>query len=677
VDLCKDKKGKAVGKKALDKAKAFGRDAKKPNEAQLVSDLSKAESKYEKGFTRAEFTGAGDDRGCETTADACTLEAAVDDFVRDLLCEGGLGQQTVTIPSGAQAAETPGTLGVDNSTYAKLVTMFGGTSYDLNNATYTRYFCGDGSEVPGAILVLVPGFEGGASSFRILAESTIARARVRGLGLEVWAFDRRGHQIEDRAGLDIAEGAEDPLIALDWLYGGELGLTLHGSLSRRAEFHNTSTDTAFMANWTSLVFSRDIDAVIEQARTTAVNQNVFLGGHSAGTGFTARYAATDFNLTGIGSPDPGYAKVRGLVLLEGGGGSTANDGALTAAQLDRIEDRADGGLFYAVRDNAPRCVDGTACTVATEAADCAGKGKEKCIAPVMAYSVLAGLLNPRILASAEVVSIQGITDPDGGEAILGVDQGGVGNNAIAVVPDLATLAVLGDTTVTGGLGSFLDDDGFVSSFATFVRTSVGAPGPEVGGLETWLELGEACPMPSAVLPDNGPAPTALPAAVWGQEVEVARLDRMLPVFYEGETNFTDWYYPSAGLGTTAGINLDSTQLSVGRSRRDIENLTQAGNIDVPVICFGGSNGLTPVPASFLGFAQSLGTCTAPSCDGSTPRVVDALIPNPAFPTFGNAAGGYEVHISEGYAHVDIVAAEDGLHNRVIGPLVDFLMRNVQ
>ena len=114
-------------------------------------------------------------------------------------------------------------------------------------------------------------------------------------------------------------------------------------------------------NWTASSVT-DIDAVIEAARTTAVNQNVFLGGHSAGTGFTARYASTDFDLTGVGPAEPGYAKLRGLVLLEGGGGSTAG-APLTDDRRDRIEDKADGGLFYAVREDEPRCVDGTTCAV--------------------------------------------------------------------------------------------------------------------------------------------------------------------------------------------------------------------------------------------------------------------------------------------------------------------------
>ena len=117
-------------------------------------------------------------------------------------------------------------------------------------------------------------------------------------------------------------------------------------------------------------------------------------------------------------------------------------------------------------------------------------------------------------------------------------------------------------------------------------------------------------------------------------------------------------------------------LSVGRGRRDIENLTQAANIDIPVIGFGGSNGLAPVPGRYTPFAQSIGVCTAPSCNG-TPRVVDASTPNPAFPTFGDVAGGFEVYISEGFAHVDVLTAEDDANNNVLAPLSAFIARNVQ
>ena len=147
------------------------------------------------------------------------------------------------------------------------------------------------------------------------------------------------------------------------------------------------------------------------------------------------------------------------------------------------------------------------------------------------------------------------------------------------------------------------------------------------------------------------------------------------------TNFSEWYYSSSGLGVTQGLGLDTTELSapppLGRGRSDIDNRTQARNIDIPVIAFGGSNGLTEAPAIWLGFADTIAPCATASCDSQTPRVLDRSNPSAAFPTFGAVAGGFEVYISEGYAHVDIVTADDDESNNVIGPLLQFIDRNLQ
>ena len=201
--LCQEKKAKATGKKAFDQLKAYGKDAKKPNGAKLAADISKSESKFQKAFSKAEAKGECADgdaararQRSRTSSERFSVAVAV-------------SQETVTIPSGAEPAETPGSPGVDDSAYPKLVTMFGGTDFSLNNATYTRHFCGDGTEQPDAILILIPGFEGGAANFKILAENAVPRALGDGMNLEVWALDRRGHQIEDRAGLVIAEAQSD------------------------------------------------------------------------------------------------------------------------------------------------------------------------------------------------------------------------------------------------------------------------------------------------------------------------------------------------------------------------------------------------------------------------------------------------------------------------------------
>ncbi|MEZ5503408.1 MAG: hypothetical protein R3E50_12445 [Halioglobus sp.] len=603
--------------------------------------------------------------------------------------QSNFSQVTVDLPSTATPAHTPGTAGVivDNE---KLLRQFGSAQVNLNHARYTRYFLSDqeGAQ-PDGIIVLVPGFEGGASTFYLLAENLLRRAAAQdGLVLEVWAVDRRSNQLEDTVGLDIAEEQNDPMIGLDFLFGDALGLdlspALQGGPNRRAVFYNSNADTAFMAQWTTLVHSQDIDAVVEAARGVARNANVFLGGHSAGTGFTARYAATDFNLRG-GNPEPGYQKLRGLVLLEGGGASQLSSPP-DEATLDLIEARFDGGLYGAVRDQAPRCIDGeTACTVATAAADCGAFANTSCVEPQSAYSEIQGLLSPQLLAVSEVNALDAVKTGDSTQSILQQDQNGIpGNNAVARVPQLNILtSLIGNTPATSAalLGKFLDDDGLAAAVASFLATSVGFDGPVVNGVATWLSKGED--IPAAAFVDNGPAPESLDRIrVWGVEKESSDLEGgMLPLFYRGGTNFTEWYYASSGLGVTNGLGLDTTPLSapppLGRGRSDIDNRTQGAAIDIPVIAFGGSNGLAPVPAAWLGFADAIAPCAAPSCDGVTPRVLDRMNPNTAFPTFGQVGGGFEVYISEGYSHVDIVTADDDETNHVIGPLLDFVNRNLQ
>ena len=637
------------------------------------------------------------DSGCPDMCSACTCPPAT----------------TINIPSKAKPPNAPGSPKV-KVTNPKLLAQFGPKKFSLNNARYTRFALDASKAKPDAILILIPGFEGGANNFRILAQNLLKRINTdHGKRIEVWAFDRRTNQLEDTLGLDLAEADLDPQLGLDWLSGGELGLTLDSRLTRRAVFYNAQDDVPFLANWTNLVFSRDIDAVVAAAQKKALNKNVFLGGHSAGTGFTARYASTDFNITkkcNAKKPKPGYANLRGLVLLEGTGGTTSGANNLTDDSLDRMIAKLDGGLYGAVRDKAARCVDGTtACTIATEATDCAGKTPPKCTLPTTAYALVPGVLNARILAQSEIVAIQSVDDLNTNQNIGQVDQGAPGNNAAAKVPDLASLAlVIPPSTVEGAVGTFVDKDGpIASNFATFVAMGVGEAGPVVNGLLTWKDISQGTPTPKPFVPP--PTTLTAPIPIWGHDRDVTRLDRVLWAFFAGATNFSDWYYPNAGPSTTSvtglctsgtcsvgdkgapcttdaqcsqGSNLlDSTKLSApppaGRGRCDIENLTQAGNINTPVIAFCGTAGLARVPGVYTPFAQSIGKCTAPSCDKSTARVVDETSPNAAFPTFGDIAGGFQVFVNEGFAHLDVLTAEDGPDNNVVGPLSDFIARNVQ
>ena len=564
--------------------------------------------------------------------------------------------ETVTLASAARPARTPGSPGVTAAPGSKLATQFGGTDVDLNRVRYTRYALAANAGKPvDAVLVAMPGTLAGANSYLVLAENLVRRLwRDHGKVVELWGVDRRSTLLQDMDGLEIAERERNPRLALDWLYGGELGLARDPKLPRRAVFHD-QTDVAFMAHWTPQVHSIDLDAIVEKARTVARGQTVFLGGHSAGTGFAARYAATDFNLTGTGDAQPGYAKLAGLVLFEGPGGALAP--APTDAQLDAVIAAAEGGLYDRV-------------AAGTEPAFVSRPG-----------------LTPRVNAATEVTGLQIAVEGtiNGTQALLQADQGGAGNNVYAKVADFSPRPF--PVTAGASVATFMDDDN--TERTVFYSVSMGALGDaRADGTRIWLD--NDVPLPATAFRDFGPMPATLglPLMPWGKEAEPTNLKRFSRAFWWGQSTYSDWYYPSSGLlignATTGGANLglDTSALSLpvaqgGRGRADIVNQTQARLIDIPVIAFGGTNGLTPVPGVWRGFAEAIAPCAAPSCTAGTPRTPAGQAPLAADRTYGGVAGGFEVHMSEGYSHVDVLTAEDDATNRVVGPLVDFMVRNLK
>jgi hypothetical protein len=79
---CRNSKAKATGKKASDVLKALGKNVKKPNGTKLAADISKAESKFTKAFTKAEAKAAGQ---CATSGDSGTIEDKVNALVVEVL----------------------------------------------------------------------------------------------------------------------------------------------------------------------------------------------------------------------------------------------------------------------------------------------------------------------------------------------------------------------------------------------------------------------------------------------------------------------------------------------------------------------------------------------------------------------------------------------------------------
>jgi hypothetical protein len=106
ASTCKDKKGKATGTKALGLLKAFGKNLKTPNVGKLASDVSKAQSKFTKGFTKAEFSGSGASKDCQSIEDADDIEAKVDAFVADVLGDLSPPPSTTTTTTTSSTTTT-------------------------------------------------------------------------------------------------------------------------------------------------------------------------------------------------------------------------------------------------------------------------------------------------------------------------------------------------------------------------------------------------------------------------------------------------------------------------------------------------------------------------------------------------------------------------------------------
>jgi pimeloyl-ACP methyl ester carboxylesterase len=183
------------------------------------------------------------------------------------------------------------------------------TPPEFNKAIYLRYFAVNILK-PRAVLVLMPGFLGGAQNFDRLARTIVSNDP----SLEVWAVDRRSNLLEDHSRLIEAYQKNDPLIS--WRYMVRDAGQPNGFQIRK--------DTAFIGFWGLKVHLEDLRAVVLKARESATR--VFLGGHSLGASLVGLYAGWDFAGT------PGYKDLAGLMLLDGVTGGAGLGSSLTEQQ---------------------------------------------------------------------------------------------------------------------------------------------------------------------------------------------------------------------------------------------------------------------------------------------------------------------------------------------------------
>ncbi len=192
-------------------------------------------------------------------------------------------------------------------------------SWDCDKIQFLRYRPDPGEGNPpkavNAIIILIPGYMGGANSFNYLGQQLVsmAEADTETGSLEVWAIDRRGNCLEDLTGMNAAENTEDPGIAVDYYYNSlEIGgKTFQGFLN--------DDDVPYLSEFGLKLLMDDIWTIIETLipDQSTRNQTVFIGGHSMGGSLTSYFAGWDFDGDGTTLEDAGYNNCAGLIGLDG------------------------------------------------------------------------------------------------------------------------------------------------------------------------------------------------------------------------------------------------------------------------------------------------------------------------------------------------------------------------
>jgi len=539
-----------------------------------------------------------------------------------------------------------------------------GEEVDLNRVDYVRTRVA-GAEAPRIVVVLIPGFLGGAATF-----DPYARDLVRALEgeLEVWAVDRRSNQLEDRRGALHARGAaeiaamegDDEAVFQALSEGvrfyfpdadpdrdgvGGPGFELPDAFGDPSTFVVLRQEDLrpFAAHWGVDTYVRDWRELVLAARSAVGDAGIVLfGGHSMGTTWATVFAGYDFD-PGPGV-EAGHELIDGLILLEGGGADSPGPDAPTEAEyLAGITDLEEGTTEF------------------LEGVD----------ADVFLGS-LFGLVNAvRLGAAGELNGLAGFFQPDA-------------PSIVQTTPLFGSIALgfLLQAPVTNETlpGLFLDDD-FSANPAFSASMGFSADGSNVvnpiqnlvpgefyvaldeGTTRSWINYDSprfdpshpdplTCPPidpppfpvfmedvaeTGCAIIDNGPKPgPGEPPAQWGLEREVTDIGVLIRSLFE-TGNASEWYFVSGRPGLDLAFGRDSSALG----RPDLLNITRNAEVDVPVLAIGGSNGLTPTEGSFADYLGSI---------ASTDQTVVIL---------------------EGYSHLDVISADE---NEAVAPTAEFATR---
>ncbi len=499
---------------------------------------------------------------------------------------------------------------------------------DLQKAVFYRYRLRSGIPVR-AILVLVPGTNGGANDFDYMARELIRRSRG---SVEVWTFDRRPNLIEDVTGMEAAEAAGDLQIAIDYyFYGAEInGKTFDGFLGQ--------DELSYLSEWGLASVMRDLNAIVSQVPEAKRATNVFLGGHSLGAGQAMSFLGWDFDGDASTLDDAGFSLLAGAILFEGGSFSP-----VPPVSQQEYESSVQG-----IRSgSSPRF------------------GGFPLITPeVVSLLEIAGM--------AAHPAFDRPDDPeDGPEGLSRLKEIPYGPETDLLLRALFATDLLDlicnapptfrDFNVTNqALLGLVMDDHFEPMSPQ--QASVGFVTPQEGVMRRNL-LG----FPGYVLTDADPVYGWLNhdevdgVGLTTPEEEMTDITTLAEAQWRGPSNFSEWYFAlRPGIDSKATGYLTDLSDDGWQATTYSLNAFHTSRIDLPMLAIGGGSGLTPDAEAFNNVRDAIAD---PARDG-TPR---------------SSEDSFKVRILTGMNHLDVLLAEGGTNvgNMLYTEVLDFMLQHAE
>ncbi|MEW6440167.1 MAG: hypothetical protein AB1640_04455 [bacterium] len=496
-----------------------------------------------------------------------------------------------------------------------------------------------------AVIVLMPGYMGGANEFEYMGRQLVSMAEASGRGsVEVWAIDRRPNCLEDLTGMNAAEGSEgepDPAVAADYYFrGSEVnGRTFDGFVAEQ--------DVPFLSEFGLRLIMEDVYTVItslipdpEQRRST-----VFVGGHSLGTPLTGLFAGWDFDGDPQTLDDAGYRNCAGLVLLDGPvfyGDLIGFNNIDEATYLERLADIRSGAaprfdFFTGVSPDAMALLE----IIGMYAA--ARPDEESTLLDDVPLTedleLLIKMLHSRDLGHF-ASGIPAVSDfRYTNEALLGAFMD---DNFMPVKMLQASLGFLrGGAVVTKEFPGKMADTlglGGIDQDYLFIPWDAGNPlALGTGPLYRWVNFDE---VGNAARPEYKDSNGVYTYTTMLEEV--TDIQDFARILYRGPSNFTEWYFSSR-------LRLDMGAAGAPFNSEVGLTFFHNADVDVPVIAFGAPHGDVPDISGWDAYRDSI------------------------------ASDEFTAIMCPGYNHLDInVAAVDRpghRENEVFEPLLDFALRH--